>query len=481
MLTTVFALVVLVIETALATFVAARAWSFRPSRLFVYLAAAIIAVIASTLVRDTAPTPEAAYPALAALVVGVAVYITLLLLLVSALFVPQWWEGRRPIIWICLPYVLITAALALEFVGRLGVVASGARFEEIYRLTYVQPAAGVLIGLSFLGQLVVIVILGVAYFNPRQRQFRGPILFLAAALIFSLALGALAGRFSIVARLATLVQTIPVLVVLGYAILGTRLFTPTRAALDLALQALREAVAVADEAGAVTYANPSAAALGFQVGRPLTEQIGSGDGAAIAQLIDGDGGDLGMRLGERQLELAVTPVRDPRGARRGTLLLARDVTEIAQRSSQLERERGRLAAAVEQLETAQRQRESLAQEVRSLSLPMIPVLPGVLILPLVGDFSGERINDFITVLLEGIERRKAGTVLIDITGLSLLDTVGAHGLLSGVRAAALLGARCVLVGVRPEVAQSLVSLGLSLEEIVTAPTLEQAVTARIGR
>lgn len=85
------------------------------------------------------------------------------------------------------------------------------------------------------------------------------------------------------------------------------------------------------------------------------------------------------------------------------------------------------------------------------------------------------------MLLEGIERRHAHTVLIDLTGLPLLDMAGAQGLLSGISAAALLGARCVLVGVRPEVAQALVALGLSLHELITAATLEQAVLTRVGR
>jgi rsbT co-antagonist protein RsbR len=59
--------------------------------------------------------------------------------------------------------------------------------------------------------------------------------------------------------------------------------------------------------------------------------------------------------------------------------------------------------------------------------------------------------------------------------MPLLDTAGAAGLLQGVRAAALLGARCVLVGVRPEIAQSLVPLGVPLSELTTAATLQQAV------
>jgi anti-anti-sigma regulatory factor/PAS domain-containing protein len=481
MLTTLVAIIVLIVETALATFVASRAWQLRPSRIYIYLAASVMLVVVAAMLRDVATMPEAAYPAMAALIVGVSCYLLLLLLLISALFTPEWWEGQRPIVWIAAPYVLVTAFIAGDVFGRLGLVVTGATFADIYRLTYAQPAGGILLALSLAGQIVCLVILAFAYFNPRQRQFRLVIALLIGAIVASLVVSSLAGRFTVIARLVTLVQTVPVLAVFAYAILGTRLFMPTRTALNLALRSLREAVAVVNETGVISYSNPSATALGIVEGAPLPERIGTiaGAGALVQRLMNEHGGDLGLRSGDQHLELTATPVRDKRGAQLGTLLLARDVSEIAERNRQIERERSQLAATVDQLERSQQQRESLAATVRSLSLPLIPVLPGVLILPLVGDFDGARINEFIGVLLEGIERQQASTVLIDITGLPLLDTAGAQGLLTGVRAAALLGARCVLVGVRPEVAQSIVSLGLALDELITAPTLEQAVLQRL--
>jgi anti-anti-sigma regulatory factor len=182
-----------------------------------------------------------------------------------------------------------------------------------------------------------------------------------------------------------------------------------------------------------------------------------------------------MALGARQIEFSVAPVADTRGRLQGTLLLGRDVTEVLERSAQLERERQRLAATVRELEDEQAERAQLAATVQELSLPLIPVLEGVLVLPLIGAFDSARIAEFTSVLLEGVERERARLVLIDITGMPLLDTHGAAGLLRGVRAAALIGARCVLVGVRPEIAQSLVSLGVPLAELAIAATLQQAV------
>jgi rsbT co-antagonist protein RsbR len=482
MLATLFALLLIIVQIALATFVLVRAWRYRPTRLYTYLTVSIIIVIASTLVRDVAPDPEAAYPALAALVIGVSFYVTFLMQLLSALFVPQWWEGRRPIIWISLPYLSITALVSADLVLKLGIFIDGARFDDLYRLNYVMPAALGLILLSFFGQVVSLGILVVAFFTPRYRSARRLIVMLGLATIFSISLGFTAGQtFGFVARIVTLVQTLPVFVALAYLILGTRLFTPTRAALDMALQSLREAVAVIDQEDLVTFANPSVGALGIQSDQPFSVQLAAEQRAAIEPLMQGEGSETRLTYNNRQFDVSIAPVRDERGVRRGSLLLARDITERAERDAQLEAERARLAATVAQLEQSQHERASLSAAIRALSLPLIPVLPGVLILPLIGDFSAERISEFISVLLEGIERRRAHTVLIDLTGLPLLDWAGAQGLLSGINAASLLGARCILVGVSPEVAQALVALDLPLDELVTAANLEQAVLARVAR
>jgi anti-anti-sigma regulatory factor len=117
--------------------------------------------------------------------------------------------------------------------------------------------------------------------------------------------------------------------------------------------------------------------------------------------------------------------------------------------------------------------------VQGLSLPLIPVLEGVLVLPLIGAFDMARADDFIEVLLQGIERDSARLVLIDLTGIPLLDTQGAAAILRGVRAAGLLGARCVLAGVRPEIAQALVAFDVALEQLATAPTLQRALEAEM--
>ncbi|RRR69784.1 MAG: STAS domain-containing protein [Candidatus Viridilinea halotolerans] len=482
MIVTLFALCLVVVQITLGVFVALQGWDYRPARFFTYLTALIVLIVGSTLVRDTAPTLALAYPFMAALIIGVSLYITLLMLLVGALFFPQWWEGSRPIRWITLPYIIATAIISVDLILRLQIFVGVAYFDGTYRLSFQMPNALMMILLAFLGQVVVVVMLIVAFFTPQHRELRTPIGLLIIATIFSITMGMTAGQFSgALARLSTLLQSLPILVVLGYLILGTRLFTPNRAAIDLALQATPEGVAVADRNGKITFSNPSAQALGFQMGQTFTALLDTTYHEPIAQLAQGGGGELRIEHQERLYDLALTPVHDHRGARRGTLLLTRDMTERAQRRVELEQERAQLAATVAQLEASQRERANLNATIQALALPLIPVLPGVLILPLIGDFTHERIDDFMSILLEGIEARRARTVLVDLTGLALLDMAGAQGILAAIRAAELLGAHCVLVGIRPEVAEALVALGLPLDGLTAAATLEQAVLGMASR
>lgn len=486
MLPALIALAIIIFQTVLATLIAARSRDQLASRLFIGFSMVLIAMIGGTLLRDVAATPAEAYASLGLSTVMLGCYFTLLLLLISALFVPQWWEGpsllRRPIFWISLPYVLITAAIGVDFIARLGFVVEGVYFADVYRIRQARPVGAVVIALAGLGQFALLVVLGFAFFDPRHRQARPAIMLLALCFVFSLVMGVLTPRLGRVANQITQIQIFPLVGALGYLVLGTRLFSPTRAALDMALGALREAIAVTDASGAIVFANPSARRLGLEVGQPLDRHFGPQIHDALAgQLADDGRLAFGLRTAEHYLEVVVVPVRDPRGAYQGALALVRDVTETARYQSLLETERARLAATVADLQRAQEQEKRLVATVRALSFPLIPVLPGVLVMPLVGELNGARTREFLEALLQGIESRRASTVMLDITGLMQLDAEGAQGLLMGMRAAALLGARCVLVGVQPEAAQALVASGITLSEAPTAATLEQAVVGQLAR
>jgi len=97
------------------------------------------------------------------------------------------------------------------------------------------------------------------------------------------------------------------------------------------------------------------------------------------------------------------------------------------------------------------------------------------IMPLIGSIDSARAQQVLETLLEGVVRARARTAIIDITGVPVVDTQVADALLRAARAAGLLGARVVLTGISPEVAQTLVQLGADLSRITTKATLQSAV------
>ncbi|HEY1015192.1 MAG TPA: cache domain-containing protein, partial [Herpetosiphonaceae bacterium] len=116
-----------------------------------------------------------------------------------------------------------------------------------------------------------------------------------------------------------------------------------------------------------------------------------------------------------------------------------------------------LSQVVASLEQALAERQQLSQMLGETTSPVIPVIKGVLVMPLIGNLDQQRIDLAMTVLLRNVERERAHTVLIDVTGVPIIDTLAAQGLQTMVDSIQLLGAVVVLVGVGPEVAQMLVS------------------------
>ncbi|OIQ11071.1 STAS domain-containing protein [Neomoorella thermoacetica] len=120
-----------------------------------------------------------------------------------------------------------------------------------------------------------------------------------------------------------------------------------------------------------------------------------------------------------------------------------------------------------QREVIQKQNEALME----LSTPVIPLMQDILLLPLIGTIDTRRAKEIMDNLLEGIVRYQAEVVIIDISGVPVVDTQVAHHLIKTVKAARLLGSRCILVGIRPELAQTIVRLGIDFPDIITKNNL----------
>ncbi len=115
------------------------------------------------------------------------------------------------------------------------------------------------------------------------------------------------------------------------------------------------------------------------------------------------------------------------------------------------------------------------QTMAELSTPVIRVYENVLVLPLVGAIDSARANRIMEELLDGITQHQAELVIIDITGVPLVDTAVANHLMQTIRAARLLGAHSILVGISSDVAQSLVHLQIDLSGVATRSNLQAGI------
>lgn len=131
----------------------------------------------------------------------------------------------------------------------------------------------------------------------------------------------------------------------------------------------------------------------------------------------------------------------------------------------------RAAAQAALLSQVERQR----QAIQELSVPLLPVSARTLVLPLIGSIDDARLAVLQERALRAAERGAVRRLILDISGVPVVDSQVALGLLSVVRATRLLGAEAVLAGIRPEVAQALVALGLGLGEVRTYRDLEDAL------
>ena len=170
------------------------------------------------------------------------------------------------------------------------------------------------------------------------------------------------------------------------------------------------------------------------------------------------------------LETSARTIHDERGERLGAVVVFRDITERRRHEREVAQQ---LVTEREKNETLERLRIA----VQELSTPILEVWDGVLALPLIGVVDSKRSAQVMETLLESVVRMRGRYVILDVTGVEVLDTATADHLLKIVRAVELLGTRCVLSGVRPSVAQTLVELGVSFGKLVTLRNLKHGLKA----
>lgn len=115
------------------------------------------------------------------------------------------------------------------------------------------------------------------------------------------------------------------------------------------------------------------------------------------------------------------------------------------------------------------------EELLELSTPVIKLWEGVLAVPMIGVLDSNRTQIVMETLLQKIAETESGLAIIDITGVPTVDTLVAQHLLKTVSAIRLMGAECIISGIRPQIAQTIVHLGIDLQGITTKATLADAL------
>ena len=136
------------------------------------------------------------------------------------------------------------------------------------------------------------------------------------------------------------------------------------------------------------------------------------------------------------------------------------------------------------METFQRAREEVIirqqTEISELSTPVVKLWQGILALPLIGTLDSARTQVVMENLLDSIVRYEADIAIIDITGVPTVDTLVAQHLIKTVSAARLMGADCIISGIRPQIAQTMVHLGVELN-VISKANLSDAFALALRR
>jgi len=191
-----------------------------------------------------------------------------------------------------------------------------------------------------------------------------------------------------------------------------------------------------------------------------------------------------IRFGERSLRSRIYR-RDEIGLLSTTFDdMANDVeTTLTSLETQVADRTATLQAVLAEVQSRAAEQERLLAEntqqremIRELSVPVLPISSTMLVMPLIGALDSTRLHQLREQALRVIERSAARYLLLDITGVPVVDSQVAQGLIAVVRAARLLGTEVVLIGIRPEVAQAIIGLGVDVQGIRTVADLRTALS-----
>jgi len=169
-----------------------------------------------------------------------------------------------------------------------------------------------------------------------------------------------------------------------------------------------------------------------------------------------------------------------RRTRQNEEILARRTAELAETNASLEAEAIQRQQAQEESERLQQQIiEAQRETLKELSTPIIPILDQIIVLPLIGSIDTMRAQDITRSLLTGISQHQAKVVILDVTGVSVVDTGVVNYLNKTIQAARLKGARTIVTGISDAVAETIVELGIDWSSIETLRDLQTGLLAAL--
>lgn len=157
-------------------------------------------------------------------------------------------------------------------------------------------------------------------------------------------------------------------------------------------------------------------------------------------------------------------LRDARGNPYLTACIARDIS----REEAAEAERAALQQQVIEAQQA---------TLRELSNPLLPISDNVVIMPLIGNIDSQRAQAMLESLLEGVAAHQAELVILDITGVRMVDTQVAQAFIQAAQAVRLLGAQVIMTGIQPQIAQTLIHLGVDMRSFQTYGSLQAGIAS----
>lgn len=475
-------LVAVMVNAIMATVAFIRYRTSRAGVLFILVIVTRILLSFSNVLREMAPSAAVALAGTHFRWTVVWLFALTMLLFLGALYAPARWQRPWIVRGIVGFYLLGAALFALDgMLGTRWVITRVDQIDGMYTRTIFGPLGWPLASaFNYSWVLHLAVLLRTFARQPAERR---PLLVLLGCMIVSGSFGGIGRVVPSLSAVAPLVSDVLFGGALAYLLFRRRVFETTRVALDVALNNTTEGIAVVASDETILWTNRAVEQLlGLQTGHRLELVMAAGlDVVALRQTLRSSEPHYMLDTPERAISVTSSPILDHTAQLQGHLLLARDVTAARTAERELQHRQHTLEQIVAELQLAATTQNSLMETVRALSFPIIPVVDGVIVLPLVGLLDHERAADFEQRLLSGIQQHQAHTVILDVTGVPTIDQQMAAVFLRAVQGARLLGARTTLAGMQPNIAQAIVASGINLQQVGTAPSLQAALAGRLDR